>query len=161
MLLKQLQLTLNNARVTGPLPSQKSTCNWRPSGSPAENLPAGAGDKGSVPGSERSPGEHCNSSVLAWEIPQTGAWQATVRGVAVRHNLATTNPQAQATTDCARACAAQITDVQGQLYYSHISLCDSSPMPCRKAEPALCLQEEMGLQEPVCPWWVPEPQLPW
>ena len=27
MLMKQLQLTLNNAGVTGPLPSQKSTCN--------------------------------------------------------------------------------------------------------------------------------------
>ena len=57
--------------------------------------------------------------------------------------------------DCVRARAAQTTDVQGQLYYSHIRLCDSSPMPCRKAGTALCLQEL------VCPWWVPGPQLPW
>ena len=54
-----------------------------PDGSEAENLPASAGDEGSIPGSERSPGEeNGNSSVLAWEIPRTGAWQATVHGVA-------------------------------------------------------------------------------
>jgi len=42
-----------------------------PSGSVVKNLSSNAGDIGSIPGSERSPGEgnatHC--SILAWEIP--------------------------------------------------------------------------------------------
>ena len=48
-------------------------------------LPASAGNKrdtGSIPGSEKSPEERwTHSSVLAWKIPWTGAWQATVHGI--------------------------------------------------------------------------------
>ena len=34
-----------------------------------------------------------HSSILAWEIPYRGAWQATVHGVSrVRHDLATKPP---------------------------------------------------------------------
>ena len=38
-----------------------------------KNLPASAGDAGSIPGSGRSPGEGnaTHSSILAWEIPWT------------------------------------------------------------------------------------------
>ena len=38
-----------------------------------KNLPASAGDGGSIPGSGRSPGEGnaTHSSILAWEIPWT------------------------------------------------------------------------------------------
>ena len=37
-----------------------------------KNLPAKAGDMGSIPGSGRSPGGECgNSSILAWRIPWT------------------------------------------------------------------------------------------
>ena len=47
-----------------------------------KNLPANAGDEGSIPGSGRSPGGRnaTHSSVLAWEIPWTeerggyGSW---------------------------------------------------------------------------------------
>ena len=35
------------------------------------NLPANAGDVGSIPGSGRCPGEGIHSSILAWEIPWT------------------------------------------------------------------------------------------
>ena len=50
------------------------------------NLPANAGDvrnMDSIPGSGRSPGEgHAtHSSILAWRIPRTGAWEATVHRV--------------------------------------------------------------------------------
>ena len=44
-----------------------------PSGLAVKNLPANAGDAGSIPGGGRSPG-HGNSnplSILAWEIPWT------------------------------------------------------------------------------------------
>ena len=33
-----------------------------------KSLPAYPGDMGSIPGSERSPGEGNGSSILAWEI---------------------------------------------------------------------------------------------
>ena len=50
-----------------------------------KNSPADAGDMrdaGSIPGLGRSPGEgHGRSSILAWEIPWTEDWQATVLGV--------------------------------------------------------------------------------
>ena len=37
-----------------------------------KNLPANAGDTGSVPGPGRSPGEgNSNSSIFAWKIPWT------------------------------------------------------------------------------------------
>ena len=43
-----------------------------PGASVVKNLPANAGDAGSIPGSGRSPAEgNGNSSVLAWEIPCT------------------------------------------------------------------------------------------
>ena len=35
------------------------------------NLPANAGDIGSIPGSGICPGEGIHSSILAWEIPWT------------------------------------------------------------------------------------------
>ena len=42
-----------------------------PGGSVVKNLLANAGDSGSIPGSERSPGEKngYHSSILAWRIP--------------------------------------------------------------------------------------------
>ena len=44
-----------------------------PGGSVVKNLPANVGGAGSIPGSERSPGEEMAtySSILAWEIPWT------------------------------------------------------------------------------------------
>ena len=50
-----------------------------PGGSVVKNLPANAGDPGSIPGFERSPGREdpqekemaTHSSILAWEIPWT------------------------------------------------------------------------------------------
>jgi len=50
-----------------------------------ENLPAKAGDMSSTPGLRRSPGEE-NSSTIQYSCLEnsmdTGAWQATVHGVA-------------------------------------------------------------------------------
>ena len=49
-----------------------------------KNLPANAGDVGSIPGSERSPGEG-NDNPLQYSCLENpmdrGAWQATVHGV--------------------------------------------------------------------------------
>ena len=44
-----------------------------PGGSVVKNLPANAGDAGSIPGSKRYPGEEMaiHSSILAWRIPRT------------------------------------------------------------------------------------------
>ena len=44
-----------------------------PGGSVVKNLPANAGDLGSIPGLERSPGEDNgnHSSIPAWRIPWT------------------------------------------------------------------------------------------
>ena len=44
-----------------------------PGGSALKNLPANAGDAGSIPESGRSPGEEMatHSSILAWEVPWT------------------------------------------------------------------------------------------
>ena len=56
-----------------------------------KNLPAKAGDTGSIPGSERSPGEREYSSILSWEIPWTeelGRLQS-MGSQRVRHDLAT------------------------------------------------------------------------
>ena len=56
-----------------------------PGGSVVKNLPASAGDVGSIPGLGRSPGEgHSNPlqySCLGYPTDR-GAWQATVNGVA-------------------------------------------------------------------------------
>ena len=55
-----------------------------------KSLPANAGAEGSIPGSGRSLEKEMapHSSILAWEFPQTGAWWATVHGVAgVGHSL--------------------------------------------------------------------------
>ena len=49
-----------------------------------KNLPANAEEEGSVPGSERSPGEGNGNSLLYSCLGNTmdrGAWWATVRGV--------------------------------------------------------------------------------
>ena len=58
-----------------------------PGGSAIETLPANAGDRGDaglIPGSGRPPEKEMtnHSGVLNWGIPQTGAWRATVPGVA-------------------------------------------------------------------------------
>ena len=52
-------------------------------GSDGEDSACSMGDLGSIPESGRSPGEGNGNSlhILAWEIPWTGAWQATVHGV--------------------------------------------------------------------------------
>ena len=54
-------------------------------GSMVKNLPANAGDEGSIPGSGRSPGEG-NGNPLQYSClgnpMDRGAWWATVRGVA-------------------------------------------------------------------------------
>ena len=44
-----------------------------PGGSVVKNLPANVGGAGSIPGSERSPGEEMatHSSIPAWRIPWT------------------------------------------------------------------------------------------
>ena len=51
-----------------------------------KNPPANAGDVDLIPGSGKSPGEGNgnHSRILAWKIPSmdTGAWEATVHGVA-------------------------------------------------------------------------------
>ena len=56
-----------------------------PGGSEVKNLPANAGDVGSIPGSGRSPGEG-NGNWLQYSclgnLMDRGAWQATVLGVA-------------------------------------------------------------------------------
>ena len=63
-----------------------------------KNLPANAGDLGSIPGSGRSPGEG-NGNPLQYSCLENpmdrGAWQATVHGVArVRHDLVSKPPLA-------------------------------------------------------------------
>ena len=64
-----------------------------PGGSVVKNLPASAGDTGSIPGSGRSPGEGNGNSLqyLCLENPMNrGAYQTTVHGVTrVGHNLVT------------------------------------------------------------------------
>ena len=69
-----------------------------PGGSVVKNPPANAEDTGSIPGSERSPGEENGSPLLysSLENPMDrGAWWATVHGVKkrVRCNLATKQQQ--------------------------------------------------------------------
>ena len=51
-----------------------SSCKGFPGGSSVKNLPANAGDMGSIPGLGRSPeaGMATHSSILAWRIPWTG-----------------------------------------------------------------------------------------
>ena len=60
--------------TTEQLNSNESECNQDfPGGSEVKNLPANAGDAGSIPGSGRSPGGGMatHSSIFAWEIPWT------------------------------------------------------------------------------------------
>ena len=54
-----------------------------PDDSVVKNPPANAGDLGLIPGSGRSlgGGHGTHHSILAWEIPWTRAWRATVHGV--------------------------------------------------------------------------------
>ena len=55
-----------------------------PGGSVGKNLPAIAGDAGSIPGSGRFPGEGngIHASILAWEIPcLKNPWWVTDHGV--------------------------------------------------------------------------------
>ena len=55
-----------------------------PGGSVVKNLPANAGDAGSIPGSGRSPGER-NGNPLQYSCLENptdrGAWRAIVHGV--------------------------------------------------------------------------------
>ena len=64
-----------------------------PGGSDGEEPTCSAGDRGSIPGLGRSPGEENGNPLqyLCVENPMDrGAWWATVHGVArVRHDLAT------------------------------------------------------------------------
>ena len=76
-----------------------------PGGSMVKNLPANAGDTGSIPGLGRSPGRmeiqgmETHSSILAWEIP----WTEEPGGLhpwrhrRVKHDLATKEQQQQNT----------------------------------------------------------------
>ena len=68
----------------------ESSCQWTvgfPGGSEVENLPANAGDTGSVPGSGRSAGEG-NGNLIQYSClgdpMDRGAWQAEVHG-ATKH----------------------------------------------------------------------------
>ena len=61
-----------------------SNYNWSfPGGSEVKNMPASAGDMGSIPGSGRLPGEG-NSNPLQYSCLENpmdrGAWQATIHG---------------------------------------------------------------------------------
>ena len=62
------------------------------SGSVVKNLPASAGDQGSIPGSGRSPGEG-NGNPLQYSCLENpmdrGAWLATVHGVTKKESEAT------------------------------------------------------------------------
>ena len=56
-----------------------------PGGSAVKNMPASAGDAGSIPMLGRSPGKGNGNPLQysCWKIPKTrGAWRATVHGVA-------------------------------------------------------------------------------
>ena len=55
-----------------------------PAGTAVKNLPVSASDAGLTPGLGRSPrgGMATYSSILAWTVPWTGAWQSTVQSVA-------------------------------------------------------------------------------
>ena len=63
-----------------------------------KNPPANAGDVSLIPGSGRSLGEG-NGNTLQYSclgnLMDRGAWWATVRGVAKRHDLATKQQQQQ------------------------------------------------------------------
>ena len=54
-----------------------------PGGSLVKNLPVTQEDVGSIPGLEDPLEEEMasHSSILAWKIPDRGAWQATVHSV--------------------------------------------------------------------------------
>ena len=61
-----------------------------PGGSVVKNLPANAGDAGSIPGSRRSSGEG-NGNLLQYSCLKNsmdrGAWQATVYGAAEESDM--------------------------------------------------------------------------
>ena len=61
-----------------------------PGGSVVKNLPANAGDAGSIRGSRRSPGEG-NGNLLQYSCLKNsmdrGAWQATVYGAAKESDM--------------------------------------------------------------------------
>ena len=70
-----------------------------PSGSVVKNLPANAGDLGSIPGSGRSSGEGNDNPLQCSFLRNSmdrGAWRATVHGVTKdsdRHELVTKQQQ--------------------------------------------------------------------
>ena len=60
-----------------------------PGGSVVKNLPANAGDAGSIPGSGRSPGEGNGNPLQSSYLENSmdrGAWQATGELQRVRHD---------------------------------------------------------------------------
>ena len=61
-----------------------------PGGSGVKNQPANAGDKGSIPGLKRSPGEE-NGNPLQYSCLENsmdrGAWQATVHEIAKESDM--------------------------------------------------------------------------
>ena len=72
-------------------------------GAVVKNMPANAGDMGSIPGLGRSPGEGNGNPFQYSSLGNPmdrGAWWATVHQVArVRHNLATQPPPFNKPTD--------------------------------------------------------------
>ena len=84
--------------------NQLRGCIGVPAGSVVKNLPANAGDTGSIPGSGSSPGEGNGNPLqyLAWEIPRTEHLAGyTVQGVA-KHSTGSNQlgTQGDLTTDC-------------------------------------------------------------
>ena len=80
---------------------KSNLCDLLPGGTVVKNLPASAGDTGSIPGLGRSPGEG-NGNPFQYsclENPmERGAWQAIVQGVT---NLDTTEQLSMHTTKAA------------------------------------------------------------
>ena len=74
-----------------------------PGGSAVKNLPANAGDPGSIPEPRRSPGEG-NGNLLQFSFlgnpMDRGAWQATVHGITKSWTQLSTHTHAQAFIVC-------------------------------------------------------------
>jgi len=58
-----------------------------PGGTVVKNLPANAGDPGSIPGSRGSPGEGMvtHSSILAWRLPWTSSYVHEILQARIDH----------------------------------------------------------------------------
>ena len=119
-----------------------------PGSSVVKNLPANAGDTGSIPGSERPPGVG-NGNPLQCSCPRNpigkGAWQATVHGVAESDTiewLSTHTFQVLLTTQMAAKC-------QGLELWIHISQLKKAPLtsgPVRMRERKLTRRKNSWCQ---------------